>query len=233
MAGYKPQSIDGLADWWLNIKNSGTPALTAAGIPAADITSIQNDALWAIFAYETLRNLYENYHQTIIAYAERITYGPIEGAIGAPTEPPAFPTLPTPVVLAGVERRREKWVQRVKESLTYTQSIGETLRIVAPEVPFDPTTYTARLSGVKSPGPRTVTGKFRKEYGNVDGVMLYGRKDGMTTWTELGRFTAIPFTATVPLTGTSPEVWEFQVRAFRRDVLFGNPSIIMQATILP
>jgi hypothetical protein len=37
----------------------------------------------------------------------------------------------------------------------------------------------------------------------------------------------------VPLTGSTPEVWEFQARAFRRDVPFGNPSDIVQVTILP
>lgn len=232
MPKYQPETIEGLTAWWKNIQNN-TAALTALGFPVDEIAAIQDDAKWAVFAYETLRNLYESYHETILAYAERITYGPIDGAIGTPTAPPAMPTLPAPVVLAGVERRRAKWVETAKAKLTYTQSLGEALRIVAPEVPFDPDSYVAKLTGVKSPGPRTVSGRFRKEYGNVEGVIVFGRKEGTTSWTELGRFTALPFTANVPVTGSTPEVWEFQVRAFKRDVPFGAPSDIVQVTILP
>jgi hypothetical protein len=229
---YQPETIEGLTAWWKNIQ-ANTAALTSLGFTAGEIAAIQNDAKWAVFAYETLRNLYESYHQTILAYAERITYGPIDGPIGEPTEPPEFPDLPTPVVLAGVERRRAKWVETAKAKLTYTQSLGEALRIVAPEVPFDPDSYVAKLTNVKSLGPRSVSGRFRKEYGNVEGVILQGRKEGTTGWTELGRFSALPFTANVPVTGSTPEVWQFQVRAYKRDVPFGAPSDIVQVTILP
>ena len=49
----------------------------------------------------------------------------------------------------------------------------------------------------------------------------------------LGRFTATPFSASVPLAGSAPEEWEFQARAVRRDAEFGLPSVIIEQMIRP
>ena len=142
--------------------------------------------------------------------------------------------MPAPAVLQGIEARRAKWVQRVKDSAAYSASIGEALRIVAPDVPFDPATYVPVLTSLRSQAAKTITGRFRKAYGNVDGIVLFGRKEGgSAAWTELGRFNAMPFTAAVPVTGPNPEVWEFAAQAFKRDVPFGNLSDIHQVTIKP
>jgi hypothetical protein len=191
------------------------------------------DAKWAIFLYQTLRVRYDNFHQELITWADAITDGPDGAAL--PTTPvvPAFPTLPTPAVLQGIEARRASWVARVKEMPGYSQSIGEALQIVAPVTPFDPASYVPVLSALRSQSAKTVTGRFRKAYGNVDGIVLFGRKEGSTSWIELGRFNAMPFSAEVPVTGPNPEVWEFAAQAFKKDVPFGNLSDIHQVTIKP
>jgi hypothetical protein len=115
-------------------------------------------------------------------------------------------------MLARLETRRELFVQRAKSSPAYTQSIGETLRIIPPSTPFDPVSYQPTLKSMMCTNPKSVTGRFRKEGGNVDGILLQGRRDGASGWDELGKFTAVPFTAEVPTAGTAPEIWEFQAR---------------------
>ena len=73
--------------------------------------------------------------------------------------------------------------------------------------------------------------KFDKAYGKIDGVNLYGRKSGTSSWTPLGRFNATPANTIVPLADSSPEEWQFQSRAVRRDQEIGNPSPVMTAII--
>jgi hypothetical protein len=234
MPAYQPQTTDGRAEWWQNIQANASPYLTSLGFAAGDITAIMNDAKWAIFLYRDVRVTYEHFHEALVDYADTITGGTNGDTPPPAPEPADWPTAPTPAVDCGIERRRELWVQRVKNSAGYSQSIGEALGIVAPSVPFDPATYVPVLTGLRSPSARTVTGKFRKAYGNVDGIILFARKEGgSAAWTELGRFNAVPFTALVPITATNPEVWEFAAQAFKRDVPFGNMSEIHQVTIKP
>ena len=47
----------------------------------------------------------------------------------------------------------------------------------------------------------------------------------------LGRFNAPPANAVVPLAGESPEEWQFQARAVRRDQEIGHPSPVLTAII--
>ena len=109
--------------------------------------------------------------------------------------------------------------------------MGTTLRLEATVTPFNPTTYTAKLTDLSSPASKQVRFKFGKSYGNVDGVNLYGRKTGDSSWTNLGRFTAIPANATVPLANGQPEDWQFQARAVKRDKEIGPPSPAMSVII--
>ena len=67
----------------------------------------------------------------------------------------------------------------------------------------------------------------------MEGINLYGCKSGTTPWQLLGRFTATPFSASVPVAGSVPEQWEFQARAVRRDVEFGLPSMIAEQVVRP
>ena len=231
---YYPATVQGRVEFWENIEAAAPILLPGLGFAAAAVTSISNDAAWAVYVYGTLRTTYEKYFSSVTAYADTIASG-IGGTSGqsvppAP-EPPEWPTAPTGVIECDFEARREDWVQAVKSAPGYTPSIGETLRIIAPSTPFDPNSYTAEISGVMSQSPKTITAKFRKARGNVDGVLVYGRKDGSATWIELGKFNATPFTASVPLAGTAPEVWQIQARAFKRDVPFGNLSDIVEVTI--
>ena len=47
----------------------------------------------------------------------------------------------------------------------------------------------------------------------VDGINFYGRKNRETAWINLGRYTATPANASVPLVNGNPEEWQFVARA--------------------
>lgn len=230
---YYPVTTEGRAEWWQNIA-ANTAALTPLGFAAAEVTAITNDAAWAIFTYRDIRVLYEHYYRAVVSYADTVADG-IGGTSGdalppAP-EPPEWPTAPTGVITCDFEKRREDWVRKAKASPAYTESLGEALRLIGSSIPFDPTNYTPELLSPMSQSPKTISGKFRKARGNVDGVILMGRKDGTSGWEDLGRFNATPFTASVPLANSGPELWEFWIQAFKRDVPFGNTSPVQQVII--
>ncbi len=222
---YYPASNNARADWWQNIGTVANPILTDLDLPTDQVASIAADAAWGVYLYRTLRVAYEEATKRVIGYADIIAEGP--AGMPAPDAPtmPTWPTAPTTAVAQGIESRRELWVQLVKNSLGYdAATIGSTPRIEAPVIPFNPNTYIARATDFSSPAAKTVRFKFSKAYGQIQGVNLYGRKTGAMDWINLGRFNTTPATATVPLANGSPEDWQFQVRAVKRDVEIGHPS---------
>lgn len=228
---YYPPTIDGRADWWQNIKDNNA-ALFAAGASVTQASAIADDSAWAVYTYRTIREAYDEVFKSIIAYCDCLLDG--ENGAVSPTVPPIspWPGQPTSGVLCGIEKRRESWVQLVKNLTGYNPSIGATLRLEAPVNPFDSVTYQAEIFNFNSPSTHTVGGKFRKANGKIDGINLYARKAGSPGWISLGRFNATPFTALVPVTSpTGPEDWEFQARAVKRDEEIGIPSMIVQQTI--
>ena len=98
---------------------------------------------------------------------------------------------------------------------------------------FDYPNYKTELRGVTSPGPKTVSGKFRKARGKADGIIIRARKVGATAFAEVGRFTATPFNVLIPLMGTEPERWEIEGQVFARDQPFGLPSDIVEVIVKP
>ena len=113
----------------------------------------------------------------------------------------------------------------------YTKALGIAIGLESSATPFDPTTYKAELSGLNSPAAKVIAGKFRKAYGHIDALNLYGRKAGTTGWTLLKTCLVSPFTAGVPLAGGAPEAWEFQGRAVIKDEEIGLPSDIVPMLI--
>src|SRR5450432_3671983 len=142
-----------------------------------------------------------------------------------PLRCPPGPAPPATAVAAGIEGRGELWAQTVKNNPDYMPgTIGATLRLEATAAPFNPGEYTARMNDLSSPSAKQLRFKFGKASGKIDGVNLYGRKVGATDFINLGRYTAAPANAMIPLTGDAPEEWEFEVRAVKRDIEIGSPS---------
>ena len=221
---YYPRTNDGRAAWWQNIFDNGTDPLTTLGFNTNELISIMADAQWAVYAYATVRQGYDEFLKSVTQYADGIVHGTPNGSLPVAPTVPTFPTPPGSSINVDIEARREMWVQQAKSRPNYNSTVGAALGIDTPVVPFDPATYKAQLYGLSATNAQSVSGKFRKANGHVDSINLYGRKDGATPWTLLGRFTATPFTASVPVPGPNPEEWEFQARAVRRDAEFGLPS---------
>ncbi len=230
---YYPKTNEGRADWWQNITdNQG--ALGAAGFNTSQVTTIATDAAWGVYLYRTVRTTFETFTRAIVSYADGITDGSDGGTAPAAPTVPAWPAQPgmSSGINAGLEKRREKWVQSMKGMTGYNDTLGQTLGVIGAGSNFDPATYQPQFFDANSPSACTVAGKFRKAGGNIDGINLYGRRLGTTAWGLLGRYTATPCTATVhTTTPDAPQEWEFQARAVKRDVELGVPSDIVAVII--
>lgn len=221
---YYSSTNDGRAAWWQNISDNGGPVLLGLGFTQAEINPILADADWAVYSYLTVRTAYDAFMKAVTAYEDEILNGDIGTALPAAPAVPVFPAAPAAGITRGIESRRALWVQAAKARTSYTSAAGAMLGIESSATPFDPTTYQAELTNLVSTSAQTLSGKFRKAGGNLDSINLYGRKVGSTAQVLIGKFTATPFTAQVPLSGSAPEEWQFEARAVKRDVEFGLPS---------
>jgi hypothetical protein len=227
---YYPQTTDGRADWWQNKidNNAVIAALNAAAAPG-----ILADAKDAVFLYRTLPGLYDGFTVEVHAYINAY----LGGADGAapPVAPPvpAWPALPAAGVLGGIETRRAKWVQNLKNTPGYKPlAQGATLELEAPASSFNAHTYQAQITSAESFSPASVLAAFRKARGQVEGMHFNGRKTGTTAWVVLGRFTGTPASLHIPIaTPGQPEQWELQGQAVKRDVLIGLPSAIITVLV--
>ncbi len=182
----------------------------------------------AVYLYRTLPQTYDEFdkqmHGFIGAY--------LTGMDGTPAPPeltvPPWPKAPSAAVLAGIEKRREKWVQSAKHAPKYNADTdGVALRIEPTGSPFEPVTYQAEITSVTSTAPAQVEAKFRKAGGNITGVEFKGRKAGTMNMQTLGRFTVSPASLFIPLAAPGQaEQWEIQGQALKGDTLIGTPSDI-------
>ncbi len=230
---YYPSTNDGRAAWWQNIQANSPNLLNSLGFTTAQINGIQNDAAWAVYSYLTVRTAYDEFIRSVYQYADNIAHGTPDGALPPQPQPPAFPVSPDSAVAADFEARRERWVQQIKSNPAYNTTIGATLGLESPAPSFNKGGYQCQLYALGALNAHTVGGKFRKANGAVEGINLYGRKLGATTWTLLGRYTVTPFTASVPLTGSVPEQWEFMARAVAKDAEFGQDSAVGEVIVRP
>ena len=145
---------------------------------------------------------------------------------------PTMPVAPA-AVLAGIEARREKWVQAVKSSTSYNPAVqGNTLRTEATGGSFNPTSYVAVITGVTCTATATVSAKFRKAGGKIAAMSFQGRKAGTSTWSDLGRFMATPAMLHIPIaTPGQPEEWEIQGQAYLKDSAVGVESAIQTVLV--
>lgn len=224
---YYSSSNDGRAEFWQNLLQPETiAALTAAGLSGDDRGAIAGDAQLGYYIYHSARQPFDEYFKSVIAFLNVLASGPEATPTPVPPEVPVMPGIPDVTPVCGLELRRVKWVPRLKAAAGYTTAIGITCKVEAGGTPFDPTTYQAEISGLTSPSARVLAGKFRKAYGAIDAMNMYGRKAGTVDFALLKTCLTSPFTLTVPLAGAAPEAWEFQGRAVIKDAEIGIPSPI-------
>lgn len=220
---YYPETISGRADWWQN-KIDNAALLTQ--LVAALAPDIQNDAKSALYLYRTLPLLYDKFTVDVHGYINSY----LTGADGtpAPAAPtvPAWPTAPDPAVLTGVEARRMRWVQTIKNSAGYNPDTnGQTLLLETGSGPFQPDDYQAVIVSAVSLAPGQVSAKFRKARGAITGMAFSGHKSGSANVVDLGRFTVSPASLHIPIgTPGQAEVWEIWGQALKGDTLIGKPS---------
>ena len=224
-ASYYPETNDGRADWWQNKIDN---AAVIAALNAALAPSILADAAVAVYLYRTLPNLYDGFNKQVTGYINAF----LSHADGTPVPNappvPAWPALPAPGVLAGIETRRAKWAQVLKNAGAYDPAThGVTLHLEPAGAAFDANNYQAVIVDAQSLAPAQVSAKFRKARGSVTGVAFSGRRKSGGAFTDLGRFTVSPASLHIPIaTPGQPEEWELQAQAFKRDTLIGTPSDI-------
>lgn len=229
---YYPDSNDGRADWWTNVRDTeAQAALLAGGMTTAECSAIANDGLLGVYVYRGVRSPFDDLQKQIIAFAHLITAGASGDPVPTPPAVPSLPAIPDVAPVCGLEARRVQWVAHFKNLPLYTKPLGIAVGVEAASAPFVPADYKAVLAGLSSPAAKVVAGKFRKAYGQIDALNFYGRKAGTTDWTLLKTCMVSPFTAGVPLAGSAPEAWEFQGRAVVKDVEIGLPSDIVPVLI--
>jgi hypothetical protein len=233
LGSYYPETSEGRAEWWENIQEHGEALLKKLGFPPERIAAVMADAAWGVYTYGTLRNAADDFTARVASFANAVSAGvAVEGddQLPSPPLPPQPPQPPRAEITSDFEHRRVEWVAEAKESPAYTSDLGQALGIELP-TNFNSGSYKAEIYGLLCSSPKTVTGKFRKAHGSIEGIVLRGRRMGSALWVELGRFKATPFSAPVPVTGPDAEEWEFQGRALKRDIEVGVPSDIAGAMI--
>lgn len=116
-------------------------------------------------------------------------------------------------------------IGRHKTAVGYTDSIGKELGIVGAYVAFDIANYKTKLSTEYYGG--FVRVKFSKL--GADGINLYHRKKGSSTWLFLARATKSPFDDHIVLEAPNqPEHWEYRAFGVLNDAEIGIASDIVE-----
>lgn len=112
--------------------------------------------------------------------------------------------------------------QEMKEHDNYTPAIGEDLDLIGTEGAFDPATFKPDLTVENNQLGRLL--KFSKS--QSEGVNIYGRLKGETTWVFLGYDLHSPYLDSRPF--ATPAELEYKVTAFLDDAEIGMDSDIVE-----
>lgn len=116
-------------------------------------------------------------------------------------------------------------IARHKTQASYTEAIGNSLGIVGSQSDLDTEAYKPDLTAGLFGG--FVRLKFTKK--GVDGVNIYHRKKGDSTWKFLARDTKSPYDDHIELaTANQPEHWEYQCFGVLDDAQIGIASDIVE-----
>ncbi len=114
-----------------------------------------------------------------------------------------------------------------KTATGWDAAIAAKLRVVSSSTAFDPNTYKPEFT------VKIIGGEIRIDFKKrgADGVNVYCRRKGQTTWTFLGRDTSSPYIDGTPLAQAGvPEVREYMLRGVVEDAEIGLDSDILSVT---
>jgi hypothetical protein len=118
-------------------------------------------------------------------------------------------------------------VRTIKANPACTPAMLEGMGIAGSDTPFDPSTYQSTLKAEVFIDH--VTLKFAKK--GVDGVNIYTRLQGTTSWFKLSFDSQSPYIDNRPLTVPGvPEVREYMCMGVLKDVQIGQPSNVVVIT---
>jgi hypothetical protein len=116
-------------------------------------------------------------------------------------------------------------IGRHKKAITYTATIGESLKIIGSANNVDIVAYKAKISVEKFAA--FVRIKFTKQ--NADGINFYHRKKGEAQWKFLARDTKSPYDDHIVLAvANQPEHWEYRAFGVINDDEIGQASDIVE-----
>lgn len=125
---YMPNGERGKEGWLSNFSNRLQTIGASLGLTAAEISSINNDYLAYKFMLDVEDLIKSELHERT-SYKELL----FNGKIGTPINNyPGLPTLPVAPaqVTAGIIQRVEMLVQKIKNSTSYNDTFGQSLRII-------------------------------------------------------------------------------------------------------
>ena len=203
MADFIPQDNDDLITWATNLKTKVDTFGPTLGMTAGQITA------------------YKAVLQGVIdkALAIKAAKTALAGAVAAMKT-----TKQTDLSKTGPVRTT---IGQWKTGGLLTDAMAEEMDVVGSPDTFDPNTYKAATTGEAHPG--FVRIKFKKL--GVDGLNIYVRLKGQTTWKKLSFDSNSPYDdhTELAVAGT-PEVREYRAIGVVADEEIGQPSDIVSVT---
>ena len=226
-----PKGAAARGDWFLNWKLEFPLLAPGLGFSAGEITTITNEAAWAVFACQMATDA-QSYGSAWVGWRDLL----LEDDSTDPVGVQPMTTAPTPPVGAaparGIIHRNLGYIRRVKAAPGYTSAIGDQLRVNAGSPP-PPNPATAR--------PELGTAalamfQVRLDWPRYDfgGIELQTQRAAETDWTSLGVKTAVEFTdARPPLVAGQPEVRRYRAIFVLNDAPVGLWSNVVSVTVHP
>jgi hypothetical protein len=221
-----PSADKDKAVWLKNFANKISVYQPTLGLTAAEVASVQADSV--IFTYTIdMVEIYKNDTQKRVSFKNILGYG----EIGTPLPVfPANPTLAVPpaLVAAGIFKRIAKLVQKIKNTATYNDSIGQDLGIVAPEGSVDTLDMKPELKGALDAGRPLI--KWKKK--NASSIDIYvDRKDGKE-FIFLANDSQPDYIDTFEMpSGQTSVVWDYRGIYRIRDEQVGDFSEVLSITV--
>ncbi len=208
---YFPTDRAAQIDWHNNFAKEFPKVGEKLGFSQAEITNAVNDAKYAVYILQTLG-------PEIESDPDHAAHAVLEGqSSGAYVD---LPSAGAPAaVRPGIDTRRQARAERIKSHPSYTDAIGQQLRIV-PETKLDPESYKAELGQPRRTG-NFVTIPFRKAGGEVKGINLYRQCKGEKSPKKVGFFFRTP---AIDTSARSSEECAYTARAVLEEKEIGQPS---------
>lgn len=225
-----PYSKPAFCEWLENLKLEFPMVASLLGFSAAEITAILNDLNWALYVCRSTADA-SSYGRAWTEFRDGLLTGDPNSPVSAqPTASGPAPPAALPPV-RGIIARLRAMVKRTKTSPAYTQSIGESLRIVASPTPIDPATAKPKVK------VRPLT-MFQSEViwvaQGFTAVKAQSQRNGGQDWDDMGPKMGSRFVDDrPPVEPGKPEVRSYRLLYLRDNAPVGQWSDVVTVTVQP